>query len=61
MAPTETVLVAVHPWDCAGARRAGLRCAWLDRQGAGWPEGAWGPAPELVAQSMPELADALLQ
>jgi 2-haloacid dehalogenase len=30
-------MVAVHPWDIDGAARAGLRTAWLDRTGAGYP------------------------
>ncbi|GAA2117747.1 haloacid dehalogenase type II [Actinomadura napierensis] len=35
--PAETVLVAVHPWDIDGARRAGLQAAWLNRGGAEYP------------------------
>lgn len=33
----EAMMVAVHPWDLEGARRAGLRTAWLRRDRAGWP------------------------
>lgn len=35
--PAETVLVAVHPWDIDGARRAGLQAAWLNRDGTAYP------------------------
>lgn len=31
-----TVLIAVHDWDVAGARSAGLRAIWVDRSGEGW-------------------------
>ena len=31
--PAEAILIAVHPWDVHGAKRAGLRGAWLDRSG----------------------------
>lgn len=33
----EALMVAVHPWDIEGARRAGLRTAWLRRDRPGWP------------------------
>jgi 2-haloacid dehalogenase len=36
--PEESVLVAVHPWDIHGAARAGLRTAWVDRDGSAYPE-----------------------
>jgi 2-haloacid dehalogenase len=35
---TEAALVAVHPWDVHGAKRAGLSGAWLDRDGRPWPQ-----------------------
>ncbi len=35
--PAAMVLVAVHPWDIDGAHRAGLRTAWIDRDGADYP------------------------
>lgn len=59
VAPPDATLVAVHPWDVAGARRAGLEGAWLDRDGLGWPA-AFGPAPEVVATDLPALARALV-
>jgi 2-haloacid dehalogenase len=36
-APRDLTLVAVHPWDIDGAARAGLRTAFVDRDGAGYP------------------------
>jgi 2-haloacid dehalogenase len=35
--PEELLLVAVHPWDVDGARRAGLQSAWVNRTGAPFP------------------------
>ncbi len=32
------MLVAVHPWDIAGAHRAGLRTGWVNRAGSGYPD-----------------------
>ncbi|QYJ05340.1 haloacid dehalogenase type II [Nocardioides panacisoli] len=49
------MLVAVHPWDLAGARRAGLRTAWIARGSAAYP--GHFPAAEVEASSMTELAD----
>ena len=37
VSPSAMVLVAVHPWDVDGAHRAGLRTAWIDREGADYP------------------------
>lgn len=34
----EAMLVAVHPWDIDGARRAGLRTAWLNRSDQDYPD-----------------------
>jgi 2-haloacid dehalogenase len=35
--PEELLLVAVHPWDVDGARRAGLQSVWVNRAGAPFP------------------------
>jgi 2-haloacid dehalogenase len=35
--PGQVALVASHPWDCAGARAAGLVAGWVNRAGARWP------------------------
>lgn len=52
------VLVAVHPWDLAGARRAGLRTAWIDRAGTGhYPDHV--VRADVEASSLVELASVL--
>ncbi len=35
--PADMLMVAVHPWDVDGARRAGLQTAWVNRSGAAFP------------------------
>jgi 2-haloacid dehalogenase len=50
-------LVAVHPWDIDGARRAGLQGYYLDRRSTPYPK-AFLP-PDLTATDMLALADAL--
>jgi 2-haloacid dehalogenase len=55
VAERDAVLIAVHPWDVDGAQRAGLRGAWLDRDGRPWPEVFLEPA--VMGRSLPELAD----
>ena len=37
VAPEAVMLVAVHPWDVDGAKRAGLQACWLDREGSRYP------------------------
>ena len=53
----ETMLVAVHPWDTDGARRAGLATAWIDRRGGSYPE--YFLPPDLVVRSLLDLATQL--
>ena len=55
----DMTLVAVHPWDVDGARRAGLTGAWLNRRGSEWP--AFLDPPDVVAPDLPALAAALLR
>ncbi len=52
------LLVAVHPWDVHGARRAGLGGAWVDRSGSA-PYPAHFAAPDLRARGLDDLADQL--
>lgn len=52
-----TLMVAVHPWDVAGAVAAGLRGAWINRGGDEWPRVF--PTPALTVGSFDELADRL--
>lgn len=44
--------------DVIGARRAGLRAVWINRDGAAWSAGE--SAPDLVVSHLAELADRLL-
>lgn len=55
--PDQAVLTAVHPWDLHGARRAGLRTAFVDRTGAPWPS-VFEPA-DVAVPSLVELVAAL--
>ena len=56
--PAERMLmVAVHPWDLDGAARAGLRTAWIDRNGTPYP--AHSRPPDLTATSLTDLARQL--
>lgn len=57
LAPDELLMVAVHPWDLHGASRAGLRTAWLDRDGGRYP--AYFQTPDLVVQEVGALVDLL--
>jgi len=56
--PRALVLVASHPWDCAGAQAAGLSAAWINRSPAGWP--AFFAPPQFSASDLTSLTDALL-
>ncbi|MGN6609720.1 MAG: haloacid dehalogenase type II [Jatrophihabitans sp.] len=52
--PRDVTLVAVHPWDLAGAAAAGLRTAWLDRRGTPWPRSF--PPPEVTVRRIADLS-----
>jgi 2-haloacid dehalogenase len=52
----QMMLVAAHPWDVDGAKRAGLASAWINRSGAAYPE--FFSAPDVTCASFDELADA---
>ena len=56
--PGSLVLVAAHPWDCAGATAAGLRAAWVNRSGQHWP--AIFPEAEFSGPDLAALVNALL-
>ncbi|WP_406841489.1 haloacid dehalogenase type II (plasmid) [Streptomyces sp. AHU1] len=43
--PEQAMLVAVHPWDIDGARRAGLHGAWLRRGTPVYPRTMTPPSP----------------
>ena len=57
VALAEAMLVAVHPWDVDGAKRAGLSAAWINREGAAYP--AHLTEPDLICSGFDALADAL--
>lgn len=57
VAMDEMVLVAVHPWDTDGAARAGMRSAWLDRDGRAYP--AHFTPPGIEVRTLGELAGRL--
>ncbi|MEH0108201.1 haloacid dehalogenase type II [Tersicoccus sp. MR15.9] len=56
-APERMLLVAVHPWDIHGAHAAGLRTAWINRDGGAYP--AYLTAPDLEAPDLPGIAARL--
>ncbi len=57
-APLEAMLlVAVHPWDIDGAKRAGMQTAWLDRRGTPYPEHF--TSPDIIGRTLPEVATAI--
>jgi 2-haloacid dehalogenase len=58
VAEGDAVLIAVHPWDVHGAKRAGLRGGWLDRDGSPYPDHF--ERPDVTAPDLPALARALV-
>ena len=56
--PERSVLVAAHAWDVAGARAAGYRAVWVNREEDEWPL----PLPEpLRASNLIEAVRLLLR
>ena len=55
-APEKMLLVASHPWDIDGAKRAGLHAAWLDRKGVPYP--AHFTEPDVLGQTLDDIAVA---
>lgn len=51
-------LVAVHPWDTDGAKRAGMTSAWINRTGAPYPS-VFTP-PDVEGADLPAVAARLL-
>ncbi|KFZ23630.1 hypothetical protein V502_01891 [Pseudogymnoascus sp. VKM F-4520 (FW-2644)] len=51
-------LVSSNPFDIVGARAAGLKAAWVDRQGLGWIDGlgelVGGKGPTIVVRGVDE-------
>lgn len=50
-------MIASHPWDLGGAAAAGLRTAWVQREGATWP--SYLGTPDLKAGEIGELARSI--
>ena len=57
MIALQVVLVAVHPWDCNGAKAAGLKAAFIARKGEHYPE--FFAAPDYSARCLEDLAQQL--
>jgi 2-haloacid dehalogenase len=55
--PEQCALVAVHPWDIDGAKRAGLQAGWLNRRNSTFP--GFFEAPDATGETLGALADAL--
>eukprot|EP00891_Asterochloris_glomerata_P003228 jgi/Astpho2/3228/Aster-x1134 len=55
--PDGVMLVAIHPWDCQGAKAAGLSAAYINRDGRPYP--GFYLQPDLEASSMTDLARQL--
>ena len=53
----DMMMVAVHPWDVDGAARAGMSTAWIDRDGAPYPD--FSTPPTVTADSLTGLAAQL--
>jgi 2-haloacid dehalogenase len=54
----EMALVAVHPWDTDGAKRAGLMTGWVNRGSRPYPQSFI--APDVSGPDLPAVARALL-
>ncbi|CAN5298467.1 haloacid dehalogenase type II [soil metagenome] len=56
--PEESLLVAAHGWDVAGAKWAGMKTAFISRPGQQlYPH---AKKPDLIAPTLTEIADALV-
>jgi 2-haloacid dehalogenase len=58
VALSEVLFVANHEFDCVGAKAAGMCTAFIDRRRR--PFAAWPHQPDLIAENMTRLADAML-
>jgi 2-haloacid dehalogenase len=54
---SESILVAAHDWDVAGAMRAGAQGAFVQRPGSFWSLPT--PMPALAGENLEEIADQL--
>jgi 2-haloacid dehalogenase len=58
VAVEEIALIAVHPWDTDGAKRAGLISGWINRKGHPYPQSFL--EPDVSGADLPAVADGLL-
>ena len=58
VSPERCLLIAVHPWDIDGAKRAGLRAAWLNRGNRAFP--TFFQRSVFTSETLGGLADAVL-
>jgi len=56
--PVDALLVAAHSWDVWGAKRAGLRTAWISRDERVFPPAA--PDPDVRAEDLVKAARAIV-
>ena len=58
----QVLLIAVHPWDCHGALKAGLQAAHISRAsgGARWPTALFKP-PEVVGDSLLDVVTTIMK
>jgi 2-haloacid dehalogenase len=56
--PGDSMLIAVHPWDIDGAKRAGLQAGWLNRKHSPYPR--FFATSDVDGDSLDVLADAVL-
>lgn len=55
--PGAVMLVATHPWDCHGAKRAGLRAGFV-RRGQDWPD--YFVRPDVTGDELLDVARAII-
>jgi 2-haloacid dehalogenase len=55
--PGDMLMVAVHPWDIDGARRAGMQTAWVNRSTRPYP--ASFLEPTITVSGLEELAEVV--
>jgi 2-haloacid dehalogenase len=58
--PHDIWMVSSNPFDVIGAKHVGLRAAWIKRQ-ASVVFDPWGIEPDLIADSLPDLAERIDQ
>lgn len=56
-APAETRLISANPFDVTGALNARLKAAWVNRTGS--PADPLGQLPDVIVQTIEELAEVL--